>query len=238
MTLGCRGENENYPESKYRPLPVNKGVELNFDDFIQMDEKSLMTLDADDFDDSPRVGVFSVNNKPHLFTTSEIENYTFNLIDGTLKAGNHGEWGGEIIFVPNDKSKPQDTIVKNNVSFIFSYHDKLYYTTGLFSRGGIWELKRDGNKFTSSLEMELVSPPRAMLIRNDKIYFACYDGFIVLEDFQLVYANHRIDWMMPPNSIVIDTNEDIYVGMYAGYAILSMDVNIFRQFKYDNRKGV
>ena len=138
-----------------------------------------------------------------------------------------------MVFISNDASKPQDTIVKNSVSFVFRFHGKLYYTMGEYRQGGIWELKRDGEKFTSHLKMTLASAPHAMHIRNDKIYLGCYDRFVMLDDFHLVYTNTDVDWMWAPNSIVVINDNEIYIGMNAGYSRISIDDNTVRHFKLD-----
>jgi hypothetical protein len=187
------------------------------------------------------VGVFKTDNGVK-FKKPRIDNpYYFDLVDGKLEVTNHGEFGGEFIFIPTDNAKDTVRIIDANVIYIFRFNNEIYFLTGIAhmsDRGGaISKLTREGNKFDYESVLELDSAPEAMTIYQDKILIAGNQNFTVVHGFKKEFTIDNTLWTsLYPNSIVALNDEEVYIGMRGGYAKVSLSSKKIKYYKHKSVK--
>ena len=104
---------------------------------------------------------------------------------------------------------------------------------GMDSGGAIFELRRNGNEFTYEEVMKLDSAPESMAIYRNKILIAGHQMFTVIEDFKKDNIVEKAFWgSLYPNSIVVKSNDEIYIGMRGGYSKLSLNSRIIQYYRY------
>ncbi|KOS06806.1 hypothetical protein AM493_12810 [Flavobacterium akiainvivens] len=142
--------------------------------------------------------------------------------NGLLTGSDHGEWGGKLIF----KASGKETLIKKgNIFLIFELNGKVYFIEGLahgiLNDGAIYELKYSGNAFSYEKVFELPGAPEACEIVNNRIYIATFGDFTIINNWKAEY-NERSFWeTLYPNSLLIENENSIFVGLRGGIAHLA-----------------
>jgi hypothetical protein len=157
---------------------------------------------------------------------------------GTLIGINKGEFGGQLIFQPNDITKKAVKISRGNISFIFNYKDKIYFITSyahqVFSTGGLFELERINNDFIFKLLVDFEDAPFAFTIYNDTFLVATFENFYKIKDFkkELIFKN-TFWYGLYPNSIAVLNDKNIFIGMRSGIAKVDLTKRTLKFYKND-----
>lgn len=156
--------------------------------------------------------------------------------NGKLLGINHGEFGGKLTFVPDDKSQKEIEIKNGNVKFIFMFHNKIYFIEGLthgFSEGNLYQLNFSDNKFTYNKILHFEDAPQAFTIYNDKLLIASYENFYIVEDFKKQLIFKETFWGgLYPNSIAIINENNVYLGIRSGIVKLDLPKKNIKFYKY------
>lgn len=149
--------------------------------------------------------------------------------DGNLIGVDRGEvgWDGKLSFVFNDKNKEEIEIKKGNIKFIFKFQGKIYFIEGrtpyAFSFGGIFELKRNGKKFSYKKVVDFEEEPEAFTIHKDKLLVATDYNFYIVKDFKAEPIFESVFWAnMWPNSIAVVDDKNVYMGIRSGLVKLDL----------------
>lgn len=169
-----------------------------------------------------------INSKLIIEKSKEIHECKLEIETGTFLGINNGEFGGQLTFIPKDKSKSEFKILRGNINFLFRFKDKIYFITGLahmsYSAGALCELIPEGDKFTNKKILDFESAPQAFTIYNDKLLIAAEKSFYVIEeDLKKQEFFKDIFWEgLYPNSIAVANNESIFVGIRSGIVKLDL----------------
>lgn len=157
---------------------------------------------------------------------------------GTLIGINKGEFGGQLIFQPNDSTKQAIKISKGNISFIFNFKNKIYFITSyahqVFSSGGLFELERLNNNFTFKLLVDFEDAPFAFTIYKDTFLVATLENFYIVKDFKKELIFKNTFWnSLYPNSIAVLNDENIFLGMRSGIVKIDLTKKVLKFYKND-----
>jgi hypothetical protein len=182
-------------------------------------------------------GVKIIDNKLNIEKVKERNTAELKIDGGNLIGINRGEWGGKLLFIPNDKDKKEIEIKEGNIKFVFEFNDKIYFIEGLahlsYNGGAIFELKKDGENFTYENIMEFDDAPEAFTIYGNKLLIATHRNFYVVEDFNKELIFENTFWSsLYPNSIAVVDNENVYMGIRSGLVKLDLTNKNIRFYKY------
>ena len=172
-------------------------------------------------------GVKIIDNRLNIEKVNERNKAELKIDGGILIGINHGEWGGKLSFVPNNKDKEEIEIKEGNIKFVFEFKGKIYFIEGLahlsFSGGAIFELKKDGQNFSYEKLMEFDDAPEAFTIYKNKFLIATHQNFYVVEDFKKELVFEKTFWSsLYPNSIAVVDNKNVYMGIRSGLVKLDL----------------
>ena len=147
--------------------------------------------------------------------------------NGFLKGQDHGEWGGKLLFVPNNSSEKEIEIKKGNVKFIFEHNKKIYFIEGLahlsFNEGALYEINQVDNQFFYTKILDFDNCPEAYTIFDNSIYIASYQNFYKIENLKSETILKNTFWQgMYPNSIAMYDQENIFLGIRGGLIKLNL----------------
>jgi hypothetical protein len=182
-------------------------------------------------------GVKIIDNKLNIEKVKERNTAELKIDGGNLIGINRGEWGGKLLFIPNDKDKKEIEIKEGNIKFVFEFNDKIYFIEGLahlsYNGGAIFELKKDGENFTYENIMEFDDAPEAFTIYGNKLLIATHRNFYVVEDFNKELIFENTFWSsLYPNSIAVVDNENVYMGIRSGLVKLDLTNKNITFYKY------
>jgi len=158
--------------------------------------------------------------------------------NGNLVGIYQGEWGGVLLFVPNDTTQDTITIKKGTIKFIFSYRNGIYFIEGCAhmgtSIGALYKIDTIDNKFLYSKILDFEDAPEAYTIYKDKIFIASHESFYVVQDFKKKLVFSKTFWCsLYPNSIAVIDESNVYIGIRSGIIKLDLSTNDnIRFFKY------
>jgi len=184
-------------------------------------------------------GVKISNGKLAIEKTKENNKCSLKITDGTLVGMDGGEFGGQLIFEPDDKTKSTIKINRGNVKYIFNYKDKIYFILGYAhmatSTGALYELERKNNDFTSKILIDFGDAPQAFTIYKDKFLVATFENFFIVQDFKKELVFEKIFWYaLYPNSIAVVDDENVFVGIRGGIVKIDLKEKTLKFFKNTN----
>ncbi len=184
-------------------------------------------------------GVKISNGKLEIEKTKENNKCSLKITDGTLIGMDGGEFGGQLIFEPDDKTKSTIKINRGNVKYIFNYKDKTYFILGyahmVTSTGALYELERKNNNFTSKMLIDFGDAPEAFTIYKDKFLVATFENFFIVQDFKKELVFEKIFWYgLYPNSIAVVDDENVFVGIRSGIVKIDLKGKTLKFFKNTN----
>ena len=178
------------------------------------------------------------NAKLQITKTKERNECELKIDNGTLKGIDNGEFGGQLTFVPDDKTKKEIKISRGNIKFLFSLKDKIYLITGLahmgYSAGAISELIINGDNFSVKKIIDFDDAPQAFTLYKDKLFIAGEKSFYVVTDLKKKAFFKDVFWEgLYPNSIAVFNNENVFVGLRSGIVKLNLTKKILIFYKND-----
>lgn len=171
------------------------------------------------------------NNKLEVENFKTNRNTELKITGGILKGYNHGEWGGNLSFQPNDKRKKEIEIKTGNILFIFNYKNKIYFIEGIahmsINEGFLYELQIKKNKFSYKKIIDFGDCPEAYTIFDDNIYVASYQSFYKIKNLKMETIYKDDFWgSLYPNSIAIKNEEQVFMGIRGGIIELNLKTKI------------
>lgn len=161
-----------------------------------------------------------------------------DLPTGVLKGTDGGEFGGNLMFYPNDTSKPAVKISRGNFKKIFSLDNKIYALAGLahmgLDEGGMLEIDT-ANNFAIKNVIDFHDSPEAYSIHNDSLFIVTFKGFFIVKDLKGSAIFMNMFWeALYPNSVAVLDAKNVFVGLRGGFVKLNL---IDRSFQfYENKK--
>jgi len=176
------------------------------------------------------------NSKLHIGKAEKNNECQLKIETGTFLGIDHGEFGGQLTFIPNDKTKSNIKITRGNIKFIFQFKDKIYFITGLahmsHSAGAMFELNTEENNFTYKKVIDFDDAPEAFAIYNEKILIASDKSFYIVKDLKKTILFKNVFWEgLYPNSIATFNNENVFIGIRSGIVKLDLTHKILKFYK-------
>jgi hypothetical protein len=161
--------------------------------------------------------------------------------NGTIVGFNKGEFGGWIVFMPNDG--PLYEILNENFRGFYTIGDKIYVLTGLAHMvsdyGSIYELTFVKNKWTAREILDIGNCPAIFLLVNDELYIATYDDtLLIIKDGKIsnILVKDSFFGMLHPNSMIY-ANNSIFIGMTGGVYMYDLDTGMDKWYEFLIKKG-
>jgi len=198
-------------------------------DVYRMPEGMFLAVDEGEFggglyykpDDSTKTR-FYIDGKP----TSTNENLTYYRL--VLKDKN----------IPAQTAGKYLSVCGGHVKKFFVYRDSLYFIEGIdhmgFDSGALCKLECKGDSFKVVELLTFEDAPHAICVYGDKILIATFRNFYVIENWHKELMFDHIFWYgFNPNSIAVDKDEKVYVGMFGFYTKIDLKKRIMELYKYD-----
>jgi hypothetical protein len=173
-------------------------------------------------------GVISVRPYEYGDLESPPVKYTLPVSDGKLVAYNKGEWGGDLWWYSKrglKKYKISDDQIHgfiNTASGVFGLEG---YEHMMFVRGRLVKLTKNTNKWHSESFVNFTALPVAgMVDKNGSMIVVVGDSLVRVSltgDVETLVKEGGWD-LLAPNSIVVDFNDNFYIGMRLGVAAGSL----------------
>lgn len=166
---------------------------------------------------SPDIAIGLSGNTIETFKAPRKSQTELPFKEGVLVGTDHGEWGGKLVY----KLKGKEVLIKEgNIFTIFSLNDKVYFMEGLahlsYDKGEIYELNYSKDNFSFIKVFDLPSAPMVYAIENGKIFIATDEHFLVINSWEIEYKKD-VKWgSLYPNSMIIENENNIYIGMRGG----------------------
>jgi len=154
--------------------------------------------------------------------------------NGTFIGSDRGEWGGSIVFKPDDGSEYE--ILRKNFRGFYTIGDKKFALTGLLHLmdwgGNIYELVFDDGKWKAEMALDIESCPEVFLLVSNDLYIATNKALIVVRAGKSIETLvENVFWSgLYPNSMVY-ANHSIFIGMRGGVYVY--DLNAKTETWYD-----
>lgn len=158
----------------------------------------------------------------------------FELPNGMLSGDNH--WGGQLIFKPIDKTKKEIVVKQGKVSFIFQFHDEIYFIEtqpGFISAPSVlYLLTNTGDTFSYTKLLDFDDTIGAFAFYNDTILIVSHQNFYVLNNFkkETLFSNMFWEALHPTSMVVI--NNDAFFGIRSGYVKINLPEKKVTFYKY------
>ncbi|WP_281234110.1 hypothetical protein [Flavobacterium gelatinilyticum] len=154
---------------------------------------------------------------------------------GIFSGTDHGEWGGQLTFIPND-SQNTITIKKGNIKFIFLYKGKVYFIEGFahmgINEGTIYEVNTKEHNLPYKKVVDFDDAAQAFTIYKDKLLIAAYKNFYIVKDFKKEIVFKNTFWQgLYPNSIAAFNNENVFIGIRSGIVKLDLTKKTLKFYK-------
>ncbi|CAF1486179.1 unnamed protein product [Rotaria magnacalcarata] len=186
--------------------------------------------------------VFVVESANDHLNVSKVKNACENKLkisSGTLFGLDQGEWGGQLVFIPDDTTKKSIVIKNGNMKFSFIFKDKIYFIEGLahmsVSKGALYELDITNNNFDYKKIIDFEDSPEAFTICHNKLFIASHRCFYVLENFEKKILFKDTFWdSLYPSSIAVIDEQNVFVGIRGGIAKLDLTKQSLEFYKNTN----
>lgn len=164
----------------------------------------------------------------------------FKLPNGRLKGTNNGEWGGELMFIPLDTSRPAIKILDGNIVSIFKYLGDIFVLEGLAhmgrSRGVLRWLIIDGETFFSEKIMDFDDAPEVVSVEDDRLLIATHSGFCVIKDLKREWVFKDAFWGgLGVNSIAVQDDHHVFMGISGGIVKLDLTTKELTFYQSDQQ---
>src|SRR5690606_29770876 len=144
-------------------------------------------------------------------------------------------------------------INSGNITSIFEFNDKIYFIESnlivikrnehVYSKtkdfrigsrnASLYEIYMANGDFVTKKVGDFDENPYVMKIFNDKIFFASYSNFYVLENMEIKLKLADIYWSgLYPNSIAVKNEENIFVGIRGGFVKIDLTTRKIIFYKY------
>lgn len=218
--LSCSGQNVIFPNFVKTKLPK-----------LNSSEKRELNYSGYDFD------VKILNNKLKVTKAQSNNKSVLKISNGTIVAINHGEWGGKLTFIPDDKNQSEIVIKEGNLKFVFIFNNNIYFIEGLAhgssNYGDLYQLNYSENKFSYKSIIHFEDSPEAFTIYKNKIYIAGYGNFYIIDNFKKGVLFRDAFWSgLYPNSIAIMDEKNVYLGIRSGIVKLNLPKKEVLFYKY------
>ena len=170
-------------------------------------------------DYSPDIAIGLSGNTIETFKAPRKSQAELPFKEGVLVGTDRGEWGGKLTY----KAKGKEVLIKEgNIFTIFSVNGKIYFIEGLahlsYDYGEISELNYNNGKFTFTKVMDLPGAPMVYKIVNGRIFIATSEHFLIVNNWLAEYKKHVLWDGLYPNSIIVENDNSIYIGIRGGIA--------------------
>ena len=142
--------------------------------------------------------------------------------DGWLIGWNAGEWGGSVWWFSSDGSN-SNRISKHQVVGFYPVADGILAPSGLahlgISEGKLVKFTKTNDQWTSKEVVDLKAAPEAACLDKDStLIIATTENLVrVKSSGELTVILPKVSWgLLYPNSMVIDTRGDAWIGMRQG----------------------
>ncbi|RAU83155.1 hypothetical protein [Pontibacter arcticus] len=182
--------------------------------------------------------VKNVNGSPQIFRAKDTPKYELSIKGGTLIGTDNGEWGGELIYRPNNTPEKVTKIKEGNINSIFHFNNKIYFIEGLahgvISEGALFELEFSNKKFKYRKVLEFEDAPEAVAFDKDIILIAAHSNFYIIQDLKKELVLKDTFWnSLYPNSIAVLDDKNVYLGIRGGIVKLDLVTRTLKFFKYN-----
>jgi len=182
-------------------------------------------------------GVSIVDGQLKVKNVKEIDVCHLNTINGILTGIDRGEWGGKLLFEPSNKKLKTIEIKDGNIKGIFNFQGKIYFIEGLahmsFSFGALYELDRNGDKFSYKKLIDFEDAPEAFTTYRDEMLVATHSNFYIVRNFQKELIFKDAFWYsLYPNSIAALNDQNIFMGIRGGIVKIDLTDKTFKFYKY------
>ena len=177
------------------------------------------------------------NGKLEIEQVKEINECELKITGGTLVGINRGEWGGKFTFKPADTIKKSIEIKSGNIRYIFNFKNKIYFIEGLahdgYSKGALFELNKQYDKFTFTKLIDFDDAPEAFTIYKNIFFIATDKKFYVIQNFKKDIVFKDVFWNgLYPNSIAVLDEKNVFLGIRSGIAKLDLIDKTLKFYKY------
>ena len=176
------------------------------------------------------------NEKLQIIEAKHRTNVKLDIQNGTLLGIDKCEWGGKLIFVPHDTSKPDVEIKLGNIKSIFWYKNNIYFLEGLahlsMSTGAMYRLNIFNNRFICIKVLDFEDAPEVCAVYQDKVFIASFQNFYEIKDFKKKLIFAETFWRsLYPNSIAVFDEENIFLGIRSGIVRLNLKKKEIKFYK-------
>lgn len=139
--------------------------------------------------------------------------------------------GGALLIKSDDpvnKIVKQSVLIKNgNAAGIIYHQDQVYFIEGLLhmttSEGALYRL----NSYKDSVRVELIeafnSAPMLLSNFSNRMYLVTADRLYTIENEKSTLHFSNLFWnILYPNSILITSDDELYIGMRGGYSKIKL----------------
>jgi hypothetical protein len=183
-------------------------------------------------------GVKIVNGELLINPISEAQIHDLRIKGGLLQGMNHGEFGGELIYIPDGKPKKSIKIKDGNVKFLYSLNNKIYFIEGLahlsIDEGALFEIDTTSHPFSYKQIIDFGSSPEAFAIFQNELLIVTNKYFVIVHDNKKEIIFKDLFWDgLYPNSIAVLNRENVFVGIRGGFVKIDLINKSFKFYKYN-----
>jgi hypothetical protein len=172
---------------------------------------------------------FTINYKQEEGRLFRGKQVNYKVDNDWLVGFDKGEWGGHL-FCFSEEGSRCEKIMRGNIKNIFQFKGEVYLTEGLshlsLSRGRIFKISRNNNKWLAEKVLDLPNTPYAStIIYENELLIVSSKSLLKLDanlTIQVLIDEGFWSDLLYPNSIVWK-DRTIYMGMRAGILKIRLD---------------
>lgn len=209
-----------------------------------------------DLSSSKACNIEFINDSLRLKNTkssNHLKKIELKAFDGLLFANYNGHFDRKLEYISNKNKDSKIEINSGNITSIFEFNDKIYFIESnlivikrnehVYSKtkdfrigsrnASLYEIYMANGDFVTKKVGDFDENPYVMKIFNDKIFFASYSNFYVLENMEIKLKLADIYWSgLYPNSIAVKNEENIFVGIRGGFVKIDLTTRKIIFYKY------
>ena len=184
------------------------------------------------------MGVKIINGELQVNPIKEVQVCDLKIKGGLLRGINHGEFGGELIYIPDAKPQKPIKIKSGNVKFLFLINNKVYFMEGLahmtIDEGALFEIDTASRPFSYKKVLDFESDPEAYAVFHNELLIATYGSFFIVRNHEKQLIFKDLFWQsLYPNSIAVLNPENVFVGIRGGFVKLDLTNKSLKFYKYN-----
>jgi hypothetical protein len=162
-----------------------------------------------------------------IISTTKSRKTIYKVNNGWLIGTDAGEFGGELLWVSDDGKTRQNVLGMNTVDIIKCGND-LYAIAGLahlaINEGYVFAINNANGRWSVNTCVELNNAPRCAVVNGSSIIIATISGIEQVQNCRNAVIYNNAFWPNP-NSVAIDANACLYVGMRQGVMKMLLNGN-------------